>query len=184
MQGPADIWKPALTSGVAFGLASAIPIVGYLNCACCSLVIGAGIVASFMMVKGSAISLTWGRAALAGALSGAVAGLTQSGTSLLLTMALREGGPARQLEEAFDRSSQYLPNADEAYQLMRSVPAAVWIVLSALVLTVVYTPIGALGGVIGRALFERRAAPPGPPGTMPAAPGPEGPAPAGPTIPS
>ena len=179
MQGPADIWKPALITGAAFGFASGLPLLGFLNCACCSLVIGAGAAAAFMMVKGSAAPLTYGRAALAGTISGVIAALTQTATSLLITVALQGGSPTGQLEEAFDKSSQYLPNAEEAYRLMRSVPAAVWIVLSAVVLMILYAPIGALGGVIGRALFEKRAAPPG---VTPAVPDAGGPASAGPTI--
>ena len=39
--------KPALISGVAFGVAGAIPVVNWINCACCALIIGCGFFAAF-----------------------------------------------------------------------------------------------------------------------------------------
>ncbi len=39
--------KPALISGAAFGVAGAIPVINWLNCACCALIIGAGSSAHF-----------------------------------------------------------------------------------------------------------------------------------------
>jgi hypothetical protein len=45
--------KPALISGVAFGVAGAIPFVSALNCFCCALVIGSGMLASFLYSKES-----------------------------------------------------------------------------------------------------------------------------------
>ena len=40
-----NIVTPALIGGVFLGITSALPILHYINCACCALVIGGGILA-------------------------------------------------------------------------------------------------------------------------------------------
>ena len=40
--------KPALISGVAFGVAGSIPVINWINCACCALIIGCGFFAAFL----------------------------------------------------------------------------------------------------------------------------------------
>lgn len=161
-QEPADIWKPALISGTVFGLASAIPLVGLLNCACCSLVVGSGLLSCFMMVKGSSVPVTWGRAGLAGALAGAITAIVSSMGELLVTIAM-----GRTIEEnlngAIDRAGEFLPNASEAGQMLANIPSFVLIAILTVITMFVFAPFGAVGGVIGRALLEKRALPPGAP---------------------
>ena len=43
--------KPALISGVAFGVAGAIPVINWINCACCALIVGCGFCAAFLYSK-------------------------------------------------------------------------------------------------------------------------------------
>jgi len=43
--------KPALIGGGAFGVAAGIPIVNWLNCLCCALVIGGGFLAAYLQSK-------------------------------------------------------------------------------------------------------------------------------------
>src|SRR5512134_2822510 len=108
-QEPADIWKPALVGGSIFGIAAAIPLVGLLNCACCSLVVGAGLVACFMMVKGPGTPVTWGRAALAGSLAGVIAAIVSSMVHVLVTVAMGRS-IEENLNEAIDRVGEFMPN--------------------------------------------------------------------------
>ena len=173
-QEPADIWKPALIAGSVFGVASALPWIGALNCACCSLVVGAGLVSSFMMVKGTSIPVTWGRAALGGALAGMITALVSSMGQMLLTVA-RGRTLEENFNEAADRVGEILPNASEAAEMMASIPPLVFLAVTMVVSIVIYAPFGALGGVIGRALFEKRGVPPPAapyPNTAPPAPPP------------
>jgi len=44
--------KPALISGVAFGVAGAIPVINWINCACCALIIGCGFLSAFLYSTG------------------------------------------------------------------------------------------------------------------------------------
>ena len=163
-QEPADIWKPALVAGSMFGLASAIPLVGLLNCACCSLVVGSGLLCCFMMVRGSAPPVTWGRAALAGSLAGVIAAIVSSMAQVLVTVAMGRS-VEENLNEAIDRAGEFLPSAAEASRILADIPPLIFIALTTVFSMALYAPFGALGGVIGRALFEKRAAEP------PAAPG-------------
>lgn len=158
-QEPADIWKPALVSGTLFGVASAIPFVGYLNCACCSLVVGSGVMACYMMVKGSVVPVTWGRAALAGTVSGAIAAIVSSMVQLLVMIALGHS-IEENINQAIDSAGQYMPNAAEAGQILSNIPPILFVMVTAMIALVLYAPFGALGGVIGRALFEKRTPPP------------------------
>ena len=159
-QEPADIWKPALVAGTVFGIVSAIPFVGILNCACCSLVVGAGLLSCFMMVKGSGTPVTWGRAALAGSIAGVIAAIVSSMTQVLVTMAMGRT-VEENLNQAIDRAGEFLPNAAEASQMLSNIPPILFVFLTMIFSMVFYAPFGALGGVIGRALFEKRALPPG-----------------------
>ena len=43
--------KPALIAGVTFGIAGAIPIIEYINCACCALIIACGFTAAYLHSK-------------------------------------------------------------------------------------------------------------------------------------
>ena len=69
--------KPALISGAAFGVAGAIPVINWINCACCALIIGCGFLAAFLYSKdcqraGSPFSA--GNGATVGLVSGLVYG--------------------------------------------------------------------------------------------------------------
>jgi hypothetical protein len=160
MQGPADIWKPALIAGAVFGFISGVPFLGALNCACCSLIVGAGAVAAFMVVRASVVPVTWGRAALVGLVAGVIAAPVQSATSFLVTTAILGVDPEKQIQDALSQFSDYAPDTQAVLDVIDRFPMILWVVMSTVFLMFLYAPIGAIGGVIGRALFEKRAAPP------------------------
>ena len=43
--------RPALIGGTAEGVASAVPVLNILNCACCLLVVGGGVLAAYLYMK-------------------------------------------------------------------------------------------------------------------------------------
>lgn len=69
-----DKLKPALIGGVGLGVASAIPIVNFVNCACCAWVIAGGVVAAYFYNQqpGPKATPPWGDAVLLGLLTGAI----------------------------------------------------------------------------------------------------------------
>ena len=159
MQEPADIWKPALIAGGVFGIWSGIPLLNIFNCACCSLIVGSGLLACYMMVKSGALPVTWGRAALAGAISGAIAGLFSSMMETVLMAALGQTLEDN-LKRVLDLVSQSLPAASEAADVINSIPAPFLLAGKVIFTVFLFIPFGAIGGIIGRAFFEKRVAPP------------------------
>ena len=70
--------KPALISGLAFGVAGAIPVINWINCACCALIIGCGFLAAFLYSKdcvGAGAAFRPGNGATVGLLSGLIYGV-------------------------------------------------------------------------------------------------------------
>lgn len=172
MQKQADLWKPALITGSIFGFVSGVPFLGaMLNCLCCSLIVGAGVMSSWMVVRGSLEPVTYGRGALAGALSGVVATVVQTVVSLLFGLMIGIN-PGDQIQQALDQASDLSPEMQRAAEVVASIGLVSLMVIGVLFSMVVYTAFGALGGVIGRAIFEKR--PTAPPEGMPPAPMPPG----------
>jgi len=162
MQQQVDIWRPALISGAIFGFIAGVPFVNLLNCLCCSLILGAGVMSSLMMVRASAGPLGYGRAALGGFVAGVVAAPASTVASSLFSI-LMGTNVKEQIEQSSRMMEQYLPDAGEASRVLASIPAIMITLMVTLILVVVFAPFGAIGGVIGRAIFERRTPAPAPP---------------------
>jgi hypothetical protein len=167
MQNPPSVWKPSLAAGFIFGFVSGIPVIEALNCLCCSLLIGAGITCSYLMVKSSSIPLSVGRSATGGALTGVFAVpiwfITWVSFKIILGQNLAE-----EFEEAINQAAQMTPEAQEAAQLLSGVGLYVFATVFLVIMFFAYTLFGMLGGIIGRAIFERRTpAPPAGTGAPP-----------------
>lgn len=154
-----DFWKPALLSGAIFGFVSAIPFVGLLNCLCCSLILSSGMLTVWLMVRGSTVPVGYGMAALGGGLSGVVAAVMW-GLSTMVISTLMRRDMAEEIREAADRAQQVSPGAEAAARILEGIAAPVLMAIFCVVLMVVFTPFGVAGGMIGRAMFERRTPPP------------------------
>ncbi|MGH9866730.1 MAG: hypothetical protein ACREAA_01000 [Candidatus Polarisedimenticolia bacterium] len=148
-----DLWRPALISGAAFGIASAIPIVSLLNCLCCSLIISSGVLTTWMMVRGSTVAVTYGQAALGGAIAGAVAAVTWGLATLLVGMALQRDF-TEDMREAAERTQQM--TGEDVAAVLEGIAAPVMLAIGSCILIVIWVPFGIAGGVIGRAIFEKR----------------------------
>ena len=161
MQKPVDILTPSLISGAVFGFLSGTPFVGALNCACCSLIVGAGVLATFLVVRASEQPVTYGRAALVGLLSGIFAALFSILVSVLFIL-MHGKGLTRHFEDSIDQASQMIPAAQDAARVLSGIGAPVILALMLAVELCLYAPFGALGGVLGRAIFEKRKPAPAP----------------------
>jgi hypothetical protein len=89
--------------GLAGGLASAIPLIGWLNCFCCLWGWVAGAVAVAVVIRAGAFNE--GEGAATGALAGAFAGLISSTIEILWALMM---GPA--FADLFERIERYLPD--------------------------------------------------------------------------
>ncbi|HKY30987.1 MAG TPA: hypothetical protein VJV23_00505 [Candidatus Polarisedimenticolia bacterium] len=150
-----DFWKPALLSGGLFGFLSAVPLLGALNCLCCSLVVGGGVLSAFLMVRASAVPLTYGHAALGGAVTGGIAAVVWGFFSMAFSFALKRD-LAGEIERASEQFSGMGPEMSEVARVLAGIAAPVLFALLAAAAVVIWMPFGLAGGVLGRALFEKR----------------------------
>ena len=155
--------KPALISGVVFGIAGSIPVINWINCACCALIIGCGFLAAFLYSKScrqAGAEFNPGKGAVLGLLTGAVFGVV--GTVINSVFSILTGGldPAS-MREAIDANPMISDPqaAEEAMRLFESVGPAFFILIFALIWIVSGVIFAALGGLIGGSAFKVEPAP-------------------------
>jgi hypothetical protein len=171
--------KPAAIGGVVAGVASAIPLLSCLNCACCALVIGGGILAAYLYFQEQPASPEprYGDGALLGAITGVIAAVASTIVQIpfqLLTSTLGFSPGKAEMEEILS-NPEIPPFAKSMLGTMMGGGFSVVAILLGLAVSLVVFGIFALiGGVIGAALFDKKR------GLPPAAPGGSWPAPAAP----
>ncbi len=166
------MFKPALVAGVLLGFLSAMPVLQAFNCLCCAWVIGGGMLAAHLYVRGSPSVVTLGTGVLLGLVTGAIGAVVDTLFTIPIHLLLRPFGMgfAEQMRQAIDQ----LPNlSPESRDAMRSIFSGgrgiglVFIVLMGFFKLIVYSLVGMLGGALGVALFEKRKAEPQPPAYQP-----------------
>lgn len=157
------VGRAALIAGVATGVLSALPLLGLVNCLCCAWAIGGGILASYLYVRASPVSVTLGRGIVLGLATGAVAAAVDTAFSIPIHFALAGlgvgtpeeiGGLLRRFPEV---PAEY---AEQLRALLAGGTGVMLLLAAGLVKLVVYALAGTLGGAVGVAIFEKR-----PPGT-------------------
>ncbi len=156
------ILKPTLIGGAVFGLLGAVPILNFINCACCALIMGAGFLASYLY------SVECGKAGLAfrageGAKLGIVAGLFYAVVTSILQglLAIAMGQPdlSQMLDqmESGGAPAEWIDMLEPVLEVM-SGPMGVVIGFGfILILAVLFSTVG---GLIGGAVFKLEAKPP------------------------
>jgi hypothetical protein len=157
-----DYVRPALIAGAAAGVLSAIPFIGAANCLCCLWIVGGAAVAVKLMAGASPTLLRPGDGAIVGALTGITAAVVDSIVSIPLrsfNLALAR----RLLDKASEIGGELPAGLDGIFNSSGAVTPG-WFVLGLLFSSAVLAVMGALGGVIGVALFVKKKVPPsGPP---------------------
>jgi hypothetical protein len=156
--------KPALIAGVLIGVLSALPVVGALNCLCCAWVIAGGVLAAYLHVQASPITVTLGRGVVLGLLAGAIGAVVDTLFSIPLHFAL--AGVGMGIAEQMNEALEQVPNMPaDVRDALRSIFAGggqagvVFVILAGFFKLAIYSLVGMLGGAIGAAIFEKR--PPG-----------------------
>ncbi|MEW6735194.1 MAG: DUF5518 domain-containing protein [Acidobacteriota bacterium] len=158
--------KPALIGGVTLAVLSTLPFVSALNCLCCAWVVGGGALASWLSVKGSSTPIRSSDGASVGALAGFLGGVISSVISTMITFIQTKGNP-QQLLDAISGQDPRVATILEPYMKFVVEHFVLVLFLSAIFNVIVFTGMGALGGVIGISLFNRRKVPPTPPPNYP-----------------
>jgi hypothetical protein len=150
--------KPTLISGVLFGVAGALPVIGILNCACCSLLVGAGFLAAYLYAKDCRkAGVAFG--ASSGAMVGLVAGLFYAVGSTAVTVLMHMVFGAPDVEEILGWLDQVnVPIDPESMQtlerMIESFTGFLGLVIGFFLTLLLAAVFSTLGGVIGGAAFK------------------------------
>jgi hypothetical protein len=152
-----NVFMPALIGGAVAGILSGIPL---LNCLCCLWIIGGAILASYLAVKDSSVSLK----ASDGAVVGAFTGIFAAFVRLFLSIPFRAVEFAL-FRKIMERLSEFVPEATSEWKDIFSLGAGpisiAGFLLGLLFSAAIFALLGALGGIIGMALFGKKTPPAG-----------------------
>jgi phage tail protein X len=167
---PPTMFKPALVSGVAFGVAGAIPVINWLNCACCALIIGCGLLAAYLQsqqCKAAGVEFRAAGGAQVGLVSGLVYGVVTSVVSAALN-ALFGLGDWQQILEQMEQYGTMDPEVmDQVSRFMETTGPAVLVLFGLFVSLLMGAIFATIGGLIGGSVFKVEA-PGSPPSAQPA----------------
>jgi len=149
------MFMPALIGGGVAGLLSGIPL---LNCLCCLWIIGGAMLASYLLSKDASLTLTAGDGAIVGTLSGIVAAVVEALIGLPFHAFNREI-----LQRVMEQVGQYaeeMPPGWESWLERGAVGASLSMFFLGLVISaLIFSILGALGGIIGISLFRKKTLP-------------------------
>jgi len=155
--------KPALIAGAAFGIAGAIPVIEWINCACCALIIGCGFTAALLhskQMKVAGLGFTAGNGAVVGLASGVVYGLVAGILGAMFDLMLGFAD-FDQIMDQMDGFGSMDPEAMEMMGRFMESTGPATIAVAGVFMSLFFGVIFAsLGGLIGGAIFK--AAPPQP----------------------
>lgn len=171
--------KPALISGVAFGIAGSIPVINWLNCACCALIIGAGLLGAFLYSKESraaGVAFGPGNGATVGLIAGLIYGVVAGVLGGLINAAFGMGDWQQAIEQIQATGADIDPaTLEQISSFMESSGGAMMFLIGLFFALLFGAVFGVIGGLIGGSVFK---VPPPQPGTYTQTPPPP-PAPVG-----
>ena len=155
--------KAAAIGGSIAGVASEIPVLNVVNLACCALVVGGAMLAVYMALRNEppTESAPLGAGAAIGALSGVIAAV--AGTIISIPLALLFGNVAANGLQTFLESSDAVQIEGFPRDLLEAMAGsgeglALGALLIGLILSLgFYTIFATLGGVVGAAIFRKKA---------------------------
>jgi hypothetical protein len=169
MHNTPSVWKPAAIGGLSFGVLGGLPVVQYLNCLCCVLVIGAGFLAAYLYSRAcqqAGVEFGPGNGAMTGL---AAAPFYALASSLIGGLVFAAVG-AESFQESIDEAMRQVEGSggdaqmvERIGQFLENTGPFVLILLGfgfTLLLALVFSTVG---GVIGGATFKHVPPRPAPP---------------------
>jgi hypothetical protein len=154
---------PALLGGLFIGVVSALPYVKGLNTCCCLWLAIGGLLAAWLMQQNHPEPVSLGDGALVGLLSGLIGFAVLLVVSIPISMLT--GTAEADLSTMLESTEGMNP---EVRDILRGVPPAAFAVLGGALFLVVGSTVSTVGGVVGAALFKRKAPLPSADAPMPA----------------
>ena len=150
--------KPALISGAAFGVAGAIPVINWINCACCALIIGCGFFAAYLYSKDSrsaGVPFQPGNGATVGLVSGLVYGAVSGVLGGIINSIFGLGDWEEIINQIQASGAEIDPDVlDQVSGFMES-SGSMMVVLIGIFFALLFGAIfGTIGGLIGGSVFK------------------------------
>lgn len=147
---------PALIGGGLAGVLSAIP---FVNCLCCLWIIGGAMLSAYLLSKDSKVLLTSGDGAIVGGLTGIIAAIVDFFVSIPFQAMSDE--MARSIMEKISEYADEIPEGWESFLEGGGFEASMAMnILGLLIAAVVFSILGALGGILGMSMFGKKFLPP------------------------
>ena len=150
--------KPALISGVAFGVAGAIPVINWINCACCALIIGCGFLAAFLHSKDcktAGVAFRPGGGATVGLLSGLIYGIVSGVLGGIISSVFGMGDWENVIDQIQSSGADIDPEIlDQIAGFMESSGSLVMVLIGVFFALLFGAIFGTIGGLIGGSVFK------------------------------
>ncbi len=164
---------PVIAGGLFLGVLSAVPPISFLNCACCILVIGGGLLASYLYMKDYPLDsprVTYGDGALLGLLAGLFGAVVDTVVSIPINLMLGSSFSSQDAFEQLRNTPEFPPELIDFLESIMSGGLTVGgILLSLLFGGIVFSIFAMVGAMLGVALFGPKGG--AEPGSVPPAPG-------------
>lgn len=146
--------KAAAIGGLTLGVVAGLPLVGALNCLCCSLIIGSGVLAAFIYSRDCSAAGAPFRAGQGAAL-GALTGVFYAIASFVVGMAAQLVMGGAGLERVAEQLEGKEGVPPWLIEMLQNGAASGGLMIGFLVLALVFGVIFAtIGGAIGGAIFK------------------------------
>lgn len=158
--------QPALFSGLAIGVLTALPVVNIVNLCCCAWVVFGGALAAYMMQQNHPAPISAGDGAIVGLMAGAAGAVI--GTIIALPIAMAMGPFQVEMMERVLESSRDLPPEVRAWfeqwqsGMVTGATIGIGFIFSLFLSLCLYSVFGLFGGVIGALMFQKNTPPPPP----------------------
>ena len=164
---------PVVSGGLFLGVLSAVPPISFLNCACCILVVGGGLLASYLYMKNYPLDsprVTYGDGALLGLLAGLFGAVVDTVVSIPINLMLDFGFSNQDALEQLRDTPDIPPQLIEFLEsIMSGGVSVIGILISLLFGGIVFSIFAMVGAMLGVALFGPKGG--AQPGSVPPAPG-------------
>ena len=156
--------KSALIGGCVFGTASSLPYLGAINMLCCALLIGAGVLASYLYFKDlEPTTGHLGQGASVGWLAGVFGAITHTIVNVIIIATGLNDEQAAQAKASLEglppELPQWVKSFFEVLLSMGTEVSAGTIGITLVVALVLYSIFSTIGGMVGAAMFAKKAPP-------------------------